>query len=219
MRNELAESGHFTIHPTHLDKVLSETEYHLLELIRHELAIGTEYLSNSLIDLEIGVSYGKTIKRIKENLSKLGFITYVDCSPKGTKYKVVMNAISDFVDKINKIGNRVERLRFADRYREEHGLDALNADRIKRYTNSSFDCDRYNNEKSTSDLEYKETKPKMINDIDKIIEQINVLYAKSLNGEITNREFLIKKNGLIPNLDIKIMLDEEKREWIIRQTK
>lgn len=219
MKNELAERGHFTIHPTHLDKVLTETEYHLLELIRHELAIGTEYLSNSLIDLEIGVSYGKTIKRIKENLSKLGFITYIDCSPKGTKYKVVMNVISNFVSEINKIDNRVERLRFADRYREEHGLDALNADRIKRYTNTPFDCDRYNNEIIPSDLECKATKPNMINDTDKVVEQINVLYSKSLNGEITDREFKIKKNNLISNLDIRIILDKEKGKWIIKQTK
>ena len=168
MKNELAQLGHFTIHPSYLDKVLSETEYHLLELIRHELANGTEYLSNSLIDLEIGLSYGKSIKRIKENLQKLGFISYVDYTPKGTKYKVSMNTILDFVRGINKIGNRVERLRFADKYRVKHGLDALNTERIKRYTDSSFDSDRYNNEMTTLDLEYKATKPKIINDTDKI---------------------------------------------------
>ena len=185
---------------------MTETEYHLLDFIIHELANKTEYISNSLIDLEIGIHYGKTIKRIKENLSKLGFISYVGHSPKGTKYKVLFNAISDFVSKINKISNRVERLRFADRYREEHGLDALNAERIKRYTNSSFDCDRYN---AASDLEYKEIKPKIINDTDRIVEQINVLYAKSLNGEITDREFLINKNKLTSDLDIRIILDKE----------
>lgn len=216
MKNELAQLGHFTIHPSHLDKVLTETEYHLLELIRHELANGTEYLSNSLIDLEIGVHYGKTIRRLKENLQKLGFISYVDCSPKGTKYKVSMNTISDFVGGINKISNRVERLRFADKYRLEHGLDSLNTERIKRYTDSSFDCNRYNNEIIPSDLEYKSAKQNMINDTDKVVEQINVLYSKSLNGEITDREFKIKKNNLTSNLDIRIILDKSKGKWIIK---
>lgn len=219
MRNELAKLGHFTVHPTYLDKVLSETEYHLLELIRHELANGTEYLSNSLIDLEIGLSYGKTIKRIKENLSKLGFITYIDCSPKGTKYKVLMSAISDFVSEINKIGNRVERLRFADKYRVEHGLETLNTERIKRYTDSPFDCDRYSSEISTSDSKNKVVNPNIINDADKVVEQINILYAESLNGNITDREFRIKKNNLTSNLDIRIILDKEKGKWIIKQTK
>lgn len=219
MKNELAQLGHFTIHPSHLDKVLTETEYHLLELIRHELANGTEYLSNSLIDLEIGVHYGKTIKRLKENLAKLGFISYIDCSPKGTKYKVSLNTISDFVGEINKIGNRVERLRFADKYRLEHGLDALNADRVKRYTDSPFDCDRYSSEIDTLDSKNKMVKLNIINDTDKVVEQINVLYSKSLNEEITDREFRIKKNNLTSNLGIRIILDKEKGKWIIKQTK
>jgi len=219
MKNELAQLGHFTIHPSHIDKVLTETEYHLLELIRHELASGTEYLSNSLIDLEIGVHYGKTIRRLKENLQKLGFISYIDCSPKGTKYKVSMNTISDFVGEINKISNRVERLRFADRYRVEHGLDTLNTERIKRYTDSPFDCDRYSSEISTSDSKNKVVKPNIIDDADKVVEQINVLYTESLNGKITDREFRIKKNNLTSNLDIRIILDKEKGKWIIKQTK
>ena len=130
-----------------------------------------------------------------------------------------MNTISDFVGEINKISNRVERLRFADRYRVEHGLDTLNTERIKRYTDSPFDCDRYSSEISTSDSKNKVVKPNIIDDADKVVEQINVLYTESLNGKITDREFRIKKNNLTSNLDIRIILDKEKGKWIIKQTK
>ncbi|KAA6351442.1 hypothetical protein EZS27_001251 [termite gut metagenome] len=139
--DKFAKAGFFTIHPIHLDKVLTSHEYAFFEFLRNETQTGTQYVSYTLIHLELGLSSNKT-KELKDNLQALGFVRELYCNKhNGSAYKIETDNVLELVNKLNACTNRVERLNIANKFRISKGLDSIVGNRIEKYSGSAFDID------------------------------------------------------------------------------
>lgn len=209
-RDILSTKGYYTINPIHLKKVLSTQEYDLFDLIRYENNVSDGYISYSLIQLEIGIIQRNLIADIKRNLIKLGFITIVDDNRnKGTKYAVNYPIVANLVEILNNERNSVNRLRIADKYRTERGLNSIVSNRIKKFENTNFDInvDVYRfetiNIKSKGQVNSKE------------IHDLNKLYTQYINDAISERQYKVQSNNIKASAKEKIIFDNQNKTWII----
>ncbi|KAA6318382.1 hypothetical protein EZS27_031597 [termite gut metagenome] len=92
-KDKLSSLGHYTIHSINIQKILSLREYSVLEVIRHEIEVGSEYISYSLLEVETSFTRAQCIEAVK-NLVTIGFITAYLKTKKGTIYKVHVSEIS-----------------------------------------------------------------------------------------------------------------------------
>lgn len=210
----IAQCGHYTPNPIHLKKVLTSQEYDLFDLIRYENNISNGYISYTLIQLEIGIIQRNLIAETKRNLIKLGFISIVDESrSKGTKYTVNYGIIKLLVEKINAERNSVNRLKIADKYRTDKGLNSIVGNRITKFEHTPFDIsvdvDRfeYNND-TNIDKDTKQVNCKELIDL-------NSLYDRYSNGLITERQYKIQSNNIKASTNKIIRFDKQKKIWII----
>lgn len=211
-KDKIASLGHFTINPFHLKKVLTTQEYELFDLIRYQNAISNGYISYSLIQLEVGIKKRTLISKTKKNLIKLGFISVVSESrTKGTLYKVNINAVCEIIKKLNEEYNSVTRLKIADKYRTDKGLDSILSSSIKQFQGSNFDVALDNNRFIVGD----NAKHKQIGN-NKIINELNKMYDDFINGKIGERQYKIQHNNLRAKQKEKIIFNKEIEQWIIQ---
>lgn len=209
-RDILSEKGYYTINPIHLKKVLTTHEYDLFDLIRYENNVSNGYISYSLIQLEVGIIQRNLIVDIKRNLIKLGFITIVDDNRnKGTKYAVNYTVVANLIEALNNERNSVNRLRIADKYRTERGLNSIVDNRIKKFENTNFDIsvdvDRFTNINN---------KPiEQVNN--KQLQELNRLLKYYLDGNITERQYKVQSHNIKASTDQKIIFDNQNKTWII----
>lgn len=206
----LAECGHYTVNNIHLKKVLTPQEFDFFDLVRYENNISNGYISYSLIQLEIGIIQRNLIAEIKRNLIKLGFISIVDDSrTKGTKYTVNYTIVRDIVQVLNSERNSVNRLRIADKFRIDKGLKSIVGNRITKFENTNFDI--------SVDVD------RFVIDENKINEQVNCkevvelnrLYEKLSNGEITETQYKVQSNNIKASAKQKIIFNKDDNQWII----
>lgn len=209
-RDILSTKGYYTINPIHLKKVLTTQEYDLFDLIRYENNVSDGYISYSLIQLEIGIIQRNLIADVKRNLIKLGFITVVnDSRTKGTKYAVNYTIVANLIETLNNERNSVNRLRIANKYRTERGLNSIVDNRINKFENTNFDIsidvDRFTNINN---------KPiEQINN--KQVYELNNLFLSYSNGNITERQYKVQSNNIKASTDQKIIFDNQNKTWII----
>lgn len=210
----IASKGHFVVAPFHLKKVLTSAENDLLQLIQYETNLGQKYISNSLIALEIGIERAEKIAEYKRNLVALGFISIVSVNrTRGTVYKVNNEVIANLVTELNTAQNSVERLRIADIYRTESGLESILERRIKLYNNTPFDLSIVNDRFTESNS--VEPKKEYENPT---IKKLNALFVEYQDGDITEREYRIRSNNIKAGSPIKITFDKTLTKWIMQNT-
>lgn len=209
-RDILSTKGYYTINPIHLKKVLTTQEYDLFDLIRYENNVSDGYISYSLIQLEINIIQRNLIADVKRNLIKLGFITVVeDNRNRGTKYAVNYPVVANLVEILNNERNSVNRLRIADKYRTERGINSIVDNRIKKFENTNFDIsvdvDRFTsiNNKPIEQVNNKQ------------LQELNRLLKSYLDGNITERQYKVQSNNIKASTDQKIIFDNQNKTWII----
>lgn len=206
----LADLGHYTVNNIHLKKVLTSQEFDLFDLIRYENNVSNGYISYTLIQLEVGIIQRNLIAEIKRNLIALKFITVVDDSrTKGTKYTVNYETVRDVVQVLNDERNSVNRLRIADKYRTDRGLKSIVGNRISKFSNTNFDISvdvdrfRIDETKINKQLNCKE------------VIELNRLYKKCIDGEITERQYNVQTNNIKASAKQKIIFNKDNNQWII----
>lgn len=209
-RDILSTKGYYIINPIHLKKVLTTQEYDLFDLIRYENNVSDGYISYSLIQLEINIIQRNLIADVKRNLIKLGFITVVeDNRNRGTKYAVNYPVVANLVEILNNERNSVNRLRIADKYRTERGINSIVDNRIKKFENTNFDIsvdvDRFTsiNNKPIEQVNNKQ------------LQELNRLLKSYLDGNITERQYKVQSNNIKASTDQKIIFDNQNKTWII----
>lgn len=204
----LADIGHYTVNNVHLKKVLTPQEFDLFDLIRYENNVSNGYISYTLIQLEVGIIQRNLIAEIKRNLIKLGFISIVDNSrTKGTKYTVNYTVVRDIVQVLNNEHNSVNRLRIADQYRTNKGLNSIVGNRISKFENTNFDIsvdvDRFEKNEENKQVNCKE------------VILLNTLFEKLKNKEITERQYNVQSNNIKASAKQRIIFNKDKNQWII----
>ena len=204
----LADIGHYTVNNVHLKKVLTPQEFDLFDLIRYENNVSNGYISYTLIQLEVGIIQRNLIAEIKRNLIKLGFISIVDNNrTKGTKYTVNYTVVRDIVQVLNNEHNSVNRLRIADQYRTNKGLNSIVGNRISKFENTNFDIsvdvDRFEKNEENKQVNCKE------------VILLNTLFEKLKNKEITERQYNVQSNNIKASAKQRIIFNKDKNQWII----
>ena len=206
----LSIQGYYTINPIHLKKVLTSQEFDLFDLIRYENNVADGYISYSLIQLEIGIIQRNLIAEIKRNLITLDFITVVNNSKtKGTRYTVNYKVVAELVKSLNEEHNSVNRLRIADNYRTNKGLKSIVGNRITKFENTNFDIsvdvDRFviDENRINKQVNCKE------------VTELNRLYEKLSNGEITETQYKVQSNNIKASAKQKIIFNKDNNQWII----
>lgn len=204
----LADIGHYTVNNIHLKKVLTPQEFDLFDLIRYENNVSNGYISYTLIQLEVGIIQRNLIAEIKRNLIKLGFISIVDNNrTKGTKYTVNYTVVRDIVQVLNNEHNSVNRLRIADQYRTNKGLNSIVGNRISKFENTNFDIsvdvDRFEKNEENKQVNCKE------------VILLNTLFEKLKNKEITERQYNVQSNNIKASAKQRIIFNKDKNQWII----
>ena len=204
----LADIGHYTVNNVHLKKVLTPQEFDLFDLIRYENNVSNGYISYTLIQLEVGIIQRNLIAEIKRNLIKLGFISIVDNNrTKGTKYTVNYTVVRDIVQVLNNEHNSVYRLRIADQYRTNKGLNSIVGNRISKFENTNFDIsvdvDRFEKNEENKQVNCKE------------VILLNTLFEKLKNKEITERQYNVQSNNIKASAKQRIIFNKDKNQWII----
>ena len=204
----LADIGHYTVNNVHLKKVLTPQEFDLFDLIRYENNVSNGYISYTLIQLEVGIIQRNLIAEIKRNLIKLGFISIVDNKrTKGTKYTVNYTVVRDIVQVLNNEHNSVNRLRIADQYRTNKGLNSIVGNRISKFENTNFDIsvdvDRFEKNEENKQVNCKE------------VILLNTLFEKLKNKEITERQYNVQSNNIKASAKQRIIFNKDKNQWII----
>ena len=204
----LADIGHYTVNNVHLKKVLTPQEFDLFDLIRYENNVSNGYISYTLIQLEVGIIQRNLIAEIKRNLIKLGFISIVENNrTKGTKYTVNYTVVRDIVQVLNNEHNSVNRLRIADQYRTNKGLNSIVGNRISKFENTNFDIsvdvDRFEKNEENKQVNCKE------------VILLNTLFEKLKNKEITERQYNVQSNNIKASAKQRIIFNKDKNQWII----
>ena len=204
----LADIGHYTVNNVHLKKVLTPQEFDLFDLIIYENNVSNGYISYTLIQLEVGIIQRNLIAEIKRNLIKLGFISIVDNNrTKGTKYTVNYTVVRDIVQVLNNEHNSVNRLRIADQYRTNKGLNSIVGNRISKFENTNFDIsvdvDRFEKNEENKQVNCKE------------VILLNTLFEKLKNKEITERQYNVQSNNIKASAKQRIIFNKDKNQWII----
>lgn len=204
----LITKGHYTVNPFHLKKVLTESEYTLLDIIRYESSISKGYISNTLIELEIGFTKGSSIARLKKNLIALEFIKIIEENKnKGTLYSIDYNVISNIVESLNNERNPINRLIIADNYRTSKGLNSILYKRINKFKDTSFninnEINRYISINNSSNIK---------EDIDEI-KSLNILYQKLSENKISEEQYRIQTNNIKASSKYKITFNKTDRKW------
>lgn len=213
----ITKEGNYVIEPFYLKNVLTDREQSLLRLIRHELDLGHKYISNSLIEVELGYSKGVNIKQMKNTLVKLKFIeeSYTKGDPKGTAYTVKYNVIAKFIHNINSIYDPVERLKFADDCRVSHGLPPIHESVIKKYGDTTFN---HGGKKGKLSDYVDDSAPKVDvgedERIKQILDEVDKDYERYKKDEITEHQFTLAKTKRAKAINRRIILDNEKSRWI-----
>lgn len=206
----LADIGHYTVNNVHLKKVLTPQEFDLFDLIRYENNVSNGYISYTLIQLEVGIIQRNLIAEIKRNLIKLGFISIVDNNRiKGTKYTVNYTVVRDIVQVLNNERNSVNRLRIADQYRTNKGLKSIVGNRITKFGNTNFDISVDVNRFVIDENNIN----KQVNC--KEVTELNRLYEKLSNGEITETQYKVQSNNIKASAKQKIIFNKDNNQWII----
>lgn len=210
-KDKLADLGFYTVHPINLYKVMTEKEYSFLEFIRNRINLKQYDISYSLFMVEMGFTSNDQIKKIRNNLIKLGFISILGETQKGTRYKVLNDNLKYIVEKLNNVINPIKRLEIADDYRISKGLKPMNENIIKKFKGSSFDFDIEEGTEETKEL-LNNSETSTIKEC-KEVKTLNKLYYSFLNGNITEREYKLKSRT-ITETNNKIIFNKETEKWI-----
>lgn len=210
-KDKIASLGHFIINPFHLGKVLTLQEMAVFNLIRYQNNVSSGYVSYTLIQLETNIKKRQLIADIKKNLIKIGFVSIVNESrTKGTLYQVNVDAVCEIIKKLNEENNCVSRLKIADKYRTDKGLESILTSSIKQFEGTNFDITFNNNRFIIGDKE----KPK-VTAINKVIDELNRMYNDFVNEKISDRQYKTQHYNLRAKQREKIIFNEEYKQWII----
>ena len=223
-KKQIIEFGSYTIDPILLNNIINQNERCVLDLITHFEDIKQNYISYSLLELYSHLSIN-TIRKMKDNLIQLNFISVVSESAKGTIYKINWNVIYNILHDMELETNIINRIIIADKYRTEKGLNSLCNNTIKKYKDSPFDFDllEVKTQKENLEDDKKEIKalvlkpiPKNKNDLlgkfndiqTKLNDTNNKLEINDLNNELNRLKMIAKQKK------ITIILNKDLQTWI-----
>ena len=109
----LLDLGLYVSLPINLQILLNQSERDILNSIRHCNNVGEKYISLSSFELMTGLS-DKTIRKARDRLISMGFITQGAICKSGTHYEVNYDKLCNAIAKLNSIKLPIDRLREVD---------------------------------------------------------------------------------------------------------
>lgn len=112
----LLDLGLYVSLPINLQILLNQSERDILNSIRHCNNVGEKYISLSSFELMTGLT-DKTIRKARDRLITMEFITQGDISKSGTHYEINYDKLCNAIAKLNSIKLPIDRLREVDNIR------------------------------------------------------------------------------------------------------
>lgn len=110
--------------PVNAKAWLSQNERDFLDTLIHLQNLKKQYISDSMIIANSGLSNNK-LQTAKKHLKALGLIETKHYKSTGTLYIINRALYEDIIDKLNAVGDAAERFSIGDAFRKDRGLDPI----------------------------------------------------------------------------------------------